>query len=220
MATTIGIYGLSGSGKTTSLRDIDPKSSYYINADKKSLPFKGWKQNWNSDKNKNYLASSDHRTIKQKLVNISEKAPHIKLVIVDTVNGIMIDDEMSRSKEKGYDKWIDLAQCVYELIRDSNSLRDDLQVVYIFHEEVFTDDAGIVLRRFVTNGKKLNKIKLETKLTYVVRSFIETGVEGNKYFFETHANNSVSKTGFGLFKESKIENNFKTLSDAIREFEG
>ena len=47
MAKVIGIIGESGSGKTTSCRNLDPKTTYYIDCDKKGLSWKGWrKQSW------------------------------------------------------------------------------------------------------------------------------------------------------------------------------
>lgn len=37
MSKVICIAGESGSGKTTSMRNLDPKSTYYIDADKKAF---------------------------------------------------------------------------------------------------------------------------------------------------------------------------------------
>ena len=37
MAKVIGIMGESGSGKTTSLRNLDPATTFYIDCDKKGL---------------------------------------------------------------------------------------------------------------------------------------------------------------------------------------
>ena len=81
----------------------------------------GWKNQYNST-NKNYIKTDFPQIVLQllKWVNgdkqTSDKPPkqdtsgmHIKTVIVDTLNGIMVADEMRRSKEKGYDKWMDLA---------------------------------------------------------------------------------------------------------------
>ena len=54
MSKVICIAGESGSGKTTSMRNLDPKSTYYIDADKKGLSWKGWRKQYNKE-NKNYL---------------------------------------------------------------------------------------------------------------------------------------------------------------------
>ena len=55
--------GESGSGKTTSMRNLDPKETFYIDADRKGLSWKGWRTNYNSE-NKNYMATSDASVIK------------------------------------------------------------------------------------------------------------------------------------------------------------
>lgn len=47
MSKVICIMGESGSGKTTSMRNLDPKSTYYIDADKKGLSWKGWRKQYN-----------------------------------------------------------------------------------------------------------------------------------------------------------------------------
>ena len=49
MAKVIGIMGESGSGKTTSMRNLDPKTTFYIDCDKKGLSWKGWKKNFSVD---------------------------------------------------------------------------------------------------------------------------------------------------------------------------
>ena len=91
--------GESGTGKTTSMRNLNPKETFYIDCDKKGLSWKGWRKNYNSE-NKNYMATDFPATVLQLLQKCNEKK-EIKNVIVDTLNGIMVADEMRRSKEKG-----------------------------------------------------------------------------------------------------------------------
>ena len=104
MSKVICIAGESGSGKTTSMRNLDPKSTYYIDADKKGLSWKGWRKQYNKE-NKNYLACDDANVVRQYIKRIAEACPSVKVIVVDTINGLMVADEMRRSKEKGYDKW-------------------------------------------------------------------------------------------------------------------
>ena len=52
-----------------------------------------------------------------------------KTVIIDTLNGIMIDDEFKRMNEKNYDKWQDLAASIYGLVTNINDLREDLEKI-------------------------------------------------------------------------------------------
>ena len=62
MSKSILIMGESGSGKTTSMRNLKPEETFYIDADKKGLSWKGWKEQYNEE-NKNYMATSDVQTI-------------------------------------------------------------------------------------------------------------------------------------------------------------
>ena len=54
MALIICVAGESGSGKTTSMRNLDPATTFYIDCDKKGLSWKGWRNDYNED-NKNYF---------------------------------------------------------------------------------------------------------------------------------------------------------------------
>ena len=81
MAKVICIMGESGSGKTTSMRNLDPESTYYIDSDRKGLSWKGWKKQYNTEK-KNYFCSDEPDRVKAKLAGISEKCPKIKTIVI------------------------------------------------------------------------------------------------------------------------------------------
>jgi len=215
MAMTIAIMGESGSGKTTAMRNLPPDSTMYIDCDQKGLSWRGWRTCFNTQK-RNYVRSSNKDTIMTLFERI-DKAPefsHIKYIIVDTINGIMVDDEMSRMKEKGYDKWADLAFSVYGLITYALKMRDDLTVIFLAHAQAERDDNGNVWAHIKTSGKKLDKIVLESKFTTVLYSKCLDG----KHVFETHANNSTAKTPMGAFEEMTIENDIYEVIKRLEEF--
>lgn len=214
MSRVICIAGESGSGKTTSLRNLDPKTTFIIDADRKGLSWKGWKSQYNKDA-KNYIQTSDIDKIRALLQSINEKATHIKTVAIDTLNTIMVDDEVKRMKEKGYDKWIDLAQCVWELVSDAHLLRDDLTVVFMAHTQTERDDSGYYFTRIKTSGRKLEKICLESKFTTVL---ICKCVDG-KHIFETQAKNSTAKSPMGAFDEFEIDNDVAEVIKRLEEYE-
>ena len=54
MAKAICIIGESGAGKTTSLRNLNPQETYFIDADKKCSAWRGFRQQYNSE-NRNYI---------------------------------------------------------------------------------------------------------------------------------------------------------------------
>lgn len=213
MSKIIGIMGESGSGKTTSLRTLDPKTTYIIDSDKKGLSWKGWKNQY-SVESKNYIVADTPTVIRSILKNINEKAPHIKVAVVDTLNGVMVADEMRRSKEKGYDKWMDLAACVWEIVDDALTYRDDLTVVFICHSQTDMTDSGYMWTRIKTSGKKLDKIVLESKFNTVL---LAKCVDG-KHIFETQSNFSTAKSPMGAFETNEIDNDMSKVVKALEEF--
>ncbi|AQS10606.1 hypothetical protein CLOBY_27510 [Clostridium saccharobutylicum] len=213
MSKLIGIMGESGAGKTTSLRTLDPKTTYIIDADKKGLSWKGWKQQYNKE-SKNYIATDDPLAIRSLAKNINDKAPQIKTIVVDTVNGAMVADEMRRSKDKGYDKWMDLAACVWNLIDDALTYREDLTFIFICHSQTDVNESGFLWTRIKTSGKKLDKIVLESKFNTVL---LAKCVDG-KHIFETQSNCSTAKSPMGAFESMEIENNMANVLKALEEF--
>lgn len=215
MAKVICIAGESGSGKTTSMRNLDPASTFYIDCDKKGLSWKGWRDQYNKDK-KNYLCNDWVVTVQQTLGIISnnKEYKHIKVVVVDTINALMVADEMRRMKEKGFDKWQDLAASVWDLVCDCYDLRDDLTVIFTAHTQTERDDSGYAFTRIKTSGKKLDKIVLESKFTTVLMAKV---VDGN-YKFETKANNSTAKSPLGAFETDEIDNDIVEVLKALSEY--
>lgn len=213
MARVICIAGESGSGKTTSMRNLDPKTTYYIDADKKGLSWKGWRNQYNSD-NKNYFKCDDATIVRQCIKRLAEACPQIKVIVVDTINGLMVADEMRRSKEKGFDKWVDLAACVWDLICDCYNYRDDLTIIFTAHTQTDHDENGYMFTRIKTSGKKLDKIVLESKFTTVLLSKCVDG----RYLFETQAKNSTAKSPMGAFETFEIDNDISEVIKALEEF--
>lgn len=210
MSKAIMILGASGSGKTTSLEKLDPKQTFYIDADGKGLSWKGWRQQYNKE-NKNYFRCDSPEQIFSLMQQIDEKQKQIKFLVIDTLNGCMVADEMRRSKEKTYDKWMDLAQSVYGIVDYANKMREDLTAILVGHTQTSEDGFTCML----TNGRKLNKICLESKMTTVLLSRIN---ENGEYVFETRAKNSTAKTPRGAFDVDEIPNDITIVIDALKDF--
>lgn len=213
MSYVICVMGESGAGKTTSMRNLDPKTTYYIDCDKKGLSWRGWKTAYNADA-KNYIRTDDQKRVLGILKGINTKCPNISTVVVDTINGIMIADEMRRSKEKGYDKWIDLATAIYDIIDYALTMRDDITVIFVAHTQTDHDDNGYMFTRIKTSGKKLDKITLESKFPVVLLAKVIDG----KHVFETKANFSTAKTPFGAFDDDVIDNDISAVLEVLKEF--
>lgn len=215
MAKVIGIYGESGSGKTTSMRNLDPATTFYIDCDKKGMSWKGWRDQYQFEKH-NYMATDQISTVQSVLDKIStqENMQHINVAVIDTLNGLMVADEVRRMKEKGYDKWVDLAQCVWELLDHLYTLRDDLTVIVICHSQTQKEDDGYTFTRIKTSGKKLDKLNIESKLTTVLLATVKDG----RYIFHTHADHSTTKTPLGAFDDDEIDNDIVEVLKALEEY--
>ena len=227
MSISVGIFQMSGGGKSTSIvinpdgtynpqeyQGMNPETTVIFNADRKRLPFKasGWIEGTN------VFTISDTEKIKGILQKINT-GTKIKSVIIDTINGVMVDKEMLESKKLTYDKWADFAKDIYELISVCNGMRDDLIIYFTGHVTLFTDVDGNESKCLITNGRKLEKIKLESKLPIVLFGSVERGSNGNnKYYFETQANRSTAKTPLGMFSDFKIPNSLSLVDKTIREY--
>ena len=207
--------GESGSGKTTSMRNLDPATTFYIDCDKKGLSWKGWRSQYQYEKH-NYMATDQISTVSQLLHKIStqENMKQIKVVVIDTLNGLMVADEVRRMKEKGYDKWQDLAQCVWELLDSLYGFRDDLTIIVVCHSQTQKEDDGYTFTRIKTSGKKLDKLNVESKLTTVLYAVAKDG----EYVFQTHAHNSTAKTPLGAFEQDEIPNDITEVLKVLEEY--
>lgn len=215
MSKLIAVMGESGAGKTTSMRNLDPKTTMYVDCDKKGLSWKGWREQYNKE-NKNYIVSDDPDYV-LKMVQMVSNSPdfqHIKVIIIDTLNGLMVADEMRRMKEKGYDKWQDLAASVYNLVDKALTFRDDLTIVFTAHTQTDREDSGYMFTHIKTSGKKLDKIVLESKFPVVLLAKVMDGA----YKFETKADNSTAKVPMGAIEDQYIDNDITKVIDALKDY--
>lgn len=213
MSRGILVMGESGSGKTTSLRTLNPQETFIIESDGKGLSWRGWKKQY-SKENKNYFETYDAGIIKTVLDRIDTEMPHVKVIVIDTLNMIMVNDEMNRMRERGYDKWVDLAACIWGIVDLAHQLRDDLTVVFMAHTQTERDETGFSFTRMKTSGKKLDKLCVESKFSTVL---LAKALDG-KYIFETYANKSTAKSPMGCF-EKEIPNDMSLVIKALDDYE-
>lgn len=218
MSKVIGVMGESGSGKTTAMRNLPPKETFYIDCDKKGLNWKGWRKQYSVD-NKNYFATDSFSTCKTLMdkVDKSENFRNIKYLVIDTINGMMVAEEMRILAMQGGDKrsaWTDLASNGWDIINKALTLREDLTVIILCHSETISDDNGIVKTRIKTNGRKLEKLVLESKMTTVVWAVRQDG----KYKFILSADGSTCKVPLGAFQTDECDNDIMIVVKALEDF--
>lgn len=210
--------GESGSGKTTAMQYLPPEETFYMDCDKKGLNWKGWRQQYNPEK-KNYWRSDQFSVVAgmMKKVSNGENFKHIKYFVIDTLNALMVAEEMNILAMQSGDKrsaWSDLAQNGWSIINLALELREDLTVIILCHSETISDDNGIVRTRIKTNGRKLEKLVLESKMTTVVWAVRQNG----DYKFILSADGSTCKVPLGAFSSDECPNNIMTVIKALEEY--
>ena len=216
MSTSILIIGESGTGKSTAIRSLDPTSTFIISILDKPLPFKGWKKQYKQykqDKNNfNYYTSDDHLIISKAMESISTKSPEIKTIIIDDFQYIMANEFMNRASEKGYVKFMEIAEHAWRILINAQRYRDDLTVIFLSHSEV-GDDGKI---RAKTIGKLLNeKITIEGMFTIVFQSLISDG----NYYFKTNGDEStIAKSPLEMFEDKLIPNDLQMVIDSVNKY--
>ena len=218
MSDVIGCMGESGSGKTTAMRNLPPEQTFYLDCDKKGLNWKGWRKAYNTE-NKNYVATDAFSSALSLMDRIDKEKQfqHIKYLVIDTLNGLMVAEEMRILAMQGGDKrsaWTDLAQNGWALINKALTLRKDLTVIILCHSETISDDNGIVKTRIKTNGRKLEKLVLESKMTTVVWAVRQDG----KYKFILSADGSTCKVPMGAFTTDEIDNDIMLVIKALEDY--
>lgn len=218
MGNVIGVIGESGSGKTTAMRNLPPDETFYIDADKKGLNWRGWKTQYSLEK-KNYARTDSFTNIWKALDHIDkdEALKGIKYVVIDTLNGMMVAEELRILAMQGGDKrsaWTDLAQHGWGIVNKALEMRNDVTVIILCHSETVSDDNGIVKTRIKTNGRKLEKLVLESKMTTVVWAVRQDG----KYKFILSADNSTAKVPLGAFETDEIDNDIMIVIKALEEY--
>lgn len=218
MAKVIGVMGESGSGKTTAMRNLPPEETIYIDADKKGLNWKGWRKQYNID-NKNYAVSDSFGLVSGLLrrINEQDQFKHIKYVVIDTLNGMMVAEEMRILAMQSGDKrsaWSDLASNGWAIINQCLEMREDLTVIILCHSETISDENGIIRTRIKTNGRKLEKLVLESKMTTVIWAVRQDG----KYKFILSADGSTCKIPLGSFDTDECDNDIMIIIKALEDY--
>lgn len=225
MARVTIICGDTGTGKSTSLKNLDPKETYIINALNKPLPFKGSKSLYNTD-NRNVKATDSYSEVYNTLEAIDQKAIHIKNLILDDIGFVMTTELFNRAKETGFGKFTDIAQHMQQIIAYAKNMREDLNVVFMFHEDDDVSDRIKVGKKLKTVGKMVedqyNPLGVVSCALFTNVTFDDKTQEA-KYSFITNRtmkNGLVipAKSPAGMFETLEIPNDLSIVFKAMDEY--
>jgi len=216
----IGVVGQTSTGKSTSIKYLNPDETYIINVAKKELPFKSSEKMYNAEK-KNYKEVDDANEISRLLKTISEKAPHIKNIVIEDSNYIMGFTMVEKATETGFAKFSIMARDMVDLFRTARLLRDDIIVFYFTHPEVIEDGGEIIGYKIKTAGKLIdNQVLLEGLLTVCLYTSVEEQKDGTvNYEFVTNRYRKMpAKSPAEMFDQLKIPNNLQLVVDSVNKY--
>jgi hypothetical protein len=207
------ILGQSGTGKTASLRNLDPSNTLLIQAIKKPLPFKadGWKSVKDGG---NVLVMDNSIQICQAMHKTSRE-----VIVLDDFQYTMANEFMRRvtDQEAGasaFQKYNEIAKSAWDILNTASALPDHKRVYILSHTQ--TDDVGNV--KIKTIGKLLDeKITIEGMVSIVLRT---AAVNGNYLFSTRNSGHDTTKSPIGLFEEELIENDLAQVDAAIYAYYG
>lgn len=156
MSSLIGLAGLSNSGKSTSLKYLDPESTFIVSCTNKQLQIPGFRKKYkkisveNGKLIGNWLVTNEYGKIQQIMKVLSNNRPEIKVLVIDDANYLLSNATFKDALIKGYEKFVVQAKNYYDLIESSLNLRDDLTVVFISHIENCGSDMDPQWRLYTT----------------------------------------------------------------------
>lgn len=226
MANIIMLLGKSGTGKSTSIKGLDPKETVVINVLGKRLPFKGSNALYNKE-NKNLFQRESYTDIISLIQNISDKATNVKNIILDDFIYVMRKEYFSRARETGYNKYTELAQHFQQIISTCEKLRDDLTIFMILHSEDVQSDKVTTGYKVATVGNLVDNCYNPLEVVpMVLYSSVKYDDKGNiEYGFYTHRCKEgvveiPAKTPDEMFEEDFIPNDLGYVVKKMNEYYG
>lgn len=226
MSNLVLVLGESGTGKSTSIKTLNPKETVVFNILGKRLPFKGSAAMYNED-NKNLVKVNDWQELVDLLHSVDEDAPQMKNVVIDDAIYIMRTEFFNRCKEKGFDKYNELADHFRRVIATCSSLRDDLNIFMLLHTETVETEGTIIGYKSSSVGKLLDKMyrpEENTAITLFAQpKFDDKGKPSYGFYTHKMRVNGIelpSKTPEGMFEEDFIPNDLGLVVKAMKEYYG
>lgn len=218
MGEVVMILGKSGTGKSTSLRNLDKKNTAIIEVMGKRLPFKDGKDfqvmnlQVTSDGKKRW-AGDMYNTLNEIL-----KSNDRNCYVIDDSTYLMQLENFERCRENGYSKFTEMALHFEELITTAKATNEDT-VVYFLHHISTNDNGGQCEKKPQTAGKM---IETAFNIEGVCNVILESDVRDGKYGFITNktSTDGIAKTPMGMFEEEFIDNDLAVVDKTIREYFG
>lgn len=170
----IFILAPTGIGKSSSLRNLDPKTTGIINCDKKELPLKGWRVNYKTvrgedkriDFNKSNYVETNSPSNVLTVLNEWANNPNIKTIVIDTITHMITSDYMTNTIGKDFKAYQKMGKNFYDVIQFINN--SDKDIIVMGHLERRINETGDVVYDMKTHGKMISDLVPASYFTCVL----------------------------------------------------
>lgn len=239
-ASKIFVLGESGSGKTSSLRNLDPKTTGILNIDKKSLPLAGWRKNYIRVKKEsentpgkmvtdldkaNYVETNNYKQA-MTVLKAWEARSDLKTIVLDTITHLVTSDYMVTALGQDYSGYQQMGGHFYQLmVFVQNSSKN---IVVFGHTETIVNDLGNRIVKMRSYGKMIDNMVPPSFFTTVLMTEIHREKdEKPKYLFRTQSigNDPAKSPTIFVGDESKpplsmyVPNDIQYVLKVLEEFE-
>lgn len=227
MANLILIVGDTSTGKSTSMETLNPEETVIINCGFKPLPFADSGEKYKVGVNLFNVDTS--AAVVKILQQVNGPTPAgrlpVKNVVIDDSNFIMSEVYFRRSEETGYGKFTSIAKDYQAVLSQCKSMRNDLNIAVMMHEEDLVSNGIIVGKKGKTVGKlvddQYNPLSVVTVCLFTSVSFGKDGVPVYQFITNRCQKAGVvipAKSPKGMFPELGIPNDLNVAFQAARNF--
>jgi len=217
MSNAILIIGESGTGKSSSIRTLNPSETYIVNVLNKSLPFRGWASKYKCQPGGNLGRTDNIEKITNLMLGISQNRLDIKNIVIDDFHFTMANEYMRRAKEGNYSKFIDIGCNTFSIIDYALSLREDITVIFLCHSEINKKGFSTIK----TLGEMTKKyVDVEAKVTVILHTLVlDEDDPAQRYKFITNRTTEyLAKSPDGMFDSLYIPNDLSYVLNQIEKY--
>lgn len=199
MSRLVLLLGASGTGKSTSLRNLKAKDVNVVSVLGKELPFK--------TDIKIYKPKGYEDVIKA--IAAADKP----IVVIDDTNYLMSSFEFATISENGYGKFARNAQGMVAVF-NAIIQKDSDQTFYIMAHTDEDEDGNIMMK---TTGKMVSEKFNPNGITNIVL-VSQFDKETEEFVFKVRADGTGVKAPMGMFADATVPNDLAVVNKTINEF--